>query len=68
MYIQPKTLNSNKKVKNISMKIGIIKNKSLKVKNDFKQYKHALDGLRITMNSVVIRNNLNYLKNNYEQQ
>jgi hypothetical protein len=50
------------------MKIGIIKNKSLKVKNDFKQYKHALDGLRITMNSVVIRNNLNYLKNNYEQQ
>ncbi len=29
-------MNSNKKDKNISMKIGIIKNKSLKVKNDFK--------------------------------
>ena len=58
---------SNIKEENKSIKIGIIKNKSLKVKNDFKQYKEALDGLRMTMNSVVIRNNLNYLKQNYEQ-
>jgi hypothetical protein len=53
---------SNIKEQNKNIKIGIIKNKSLKVKNDYKQYKEALDGLRMTMNSVVIRNNLNYLK------
>ena len=45
----------------MSLKIGILQNKQLKARNDYKQYKDAVVSLRMAMNSVVIKNNLNYL-------